>query len=79
MSHSDNNIRQSLQVWYCEHCRQIHFKTQNVMLDFTQQEFVDLMNAMLEIFQNNFNPLDFDHLFGRKSSEDEILSSDYIT
>lgn len=79
MNHPDDKTRQSLQVWYCEHCKQVHFKTQNVMLDFTRQEFVDLTNAMLDIFQNHFDPLEFNRTFGKQSSGDEILSSDYIS
>lgn len=59
---SEKASSQSLQVWYCEHCEQVHFKTQNVMLDFSKQEFVDLTNAMLNIFQNYFNPLEINKI-----------------
>lgn len=74
-----NAPSQNLQIWYCEHCQNIHFKTQNVMLDFTKREFVALTNAMLEILQTNFNPLELERLSGRISPADDILASEIVS
>ncbi len=68
-----NKPRENLQLWYCEHCQNVHLKTPNVMLDFTRNEFVELTDAMYEILQNNFKPLDLDEI------SDDVLSSEIVS
>lgn len=68
-----NKPRENLQIWYCEQCQNVHFKTPNVMLDFTRKEFVELTDAMYEILQNNFKPLDLDEI------SDDILASEIVS
>ena len=65
---------QNLQVWYCEPCRNIHFRTQNVMLDFSKKEFVDLTNAILDIFQSHLDPLEINRIAKPAPSDDVLLS-----
>jgi hypothetical protein len=79
--HNENHKTpsQNLQVWYCEHCQNIHFKTQNVMLDFSKKEFVELTNAILDIFQNHFDPLEISRIAGMALPADEVLMSETIS
>jgi len=80
MNHSEKNAAsQNLQVWFCEHCQNIHFKTQNVMLDFSKQEFIDLTNAMFDIFQNHFDPLEIKQIAENSTFNDGILMSETIS
>jgi Zn-finger protein len=72
----------TLQIWYCEHCRQVHFKAPNVMLDFTRREFVKLTDAVLEILQNEFDPLELSELTNKNFAGDddrEVLSSEIVS
>ena len=71
---------QNLQVWYCEGCRNVHFRTQNVMLDFSKTEFVELTNAILDIFQNHFDPLEINQIAEMVSpADDDVLMSETIS
>lgn len=70
---------QNLQVWYCENCANVHFKTQNVMLDFSKKEFVELTDAMLDIFQNHFDPLEINRIADLVAASDEVLASETIS
>ena len=70
---------QNLQVWYCEHCRNVHFRTQNVMLDFSKKEFVELTNTILDIFQNHLEPLEIDRIAEMISPPDDVLMSETIS
>lgn len=70
---------QNLQVWYCDHCQNVHFRTQNVMLDFTKKEFVELTNAILDIFQDHFDPLEINRVANIISPADDVLTSEMIS
>lgn len=77
--HNENTSPQNLQVWYCENCRSVHFKTKNVMLDFSEKEFVELTNAMLDIFQEHFDPLEINRIAEMTAPSDEVLMSETIS
>lgn len=79
--HGDNQraSSQNLQVWYCEHCQNVHFRTRNVMLDFSKKEFVDLTNAILDIFQNHLDPLEIDRIANSAGPADDVLLSETIS
>lgn len=68
-----NKPRENLQIWYCENCQNVHLKTKNVLLDFTRNEFVSLSEAMFEILQNNFSPLDLNEI------SDDVLMSEIVS
>jgi hypothetical protein len=74
-----NAPSQNLQIWYCENCQSVHFKTQNVMLDFSKREFVELTNAMLDIFQTHFDPLEIKQIANLIVSSDDVLLSETIS
>ena len=74
----DHDHSQNLQVWFCHHCQNVHFKTANVMLNFSKAEFIDLTNAMLDIFKNDFDPLELDKLASVFALSDEVLMSETI-
>lgn len=69
---------QNLQVWMCHGCESVHFKTGNVMLNFTKQEFAELTHAILEIYQSEINQVDLYSLFGSLSDDEEIISNQTI-
>jgi len=75
-----NAPSQNLQIWYCENCRGVHLKTQNVILDFSKKEFVELTNAMLDIFQDHFDPLEINRIADMVSAtSDDVLMSETIS
>lgn len=69
---------QNLQVWMCHGCESVHFKTGNVMLNFTKTEFAGLTHAILEIYQSEISTIDLYSLSSSLSDEDEIISSQTI-
>lgn len=75
----ENTAKQNLKVWFCEGCQAVHFKTKNVMLDFSKKEFVELTNTMLEIFKGNFKPFELNQLSGLMSLSDDIIFSETIS
>ena len=79
--HSDNkehNPPQNLQVWYCGHCQAVHFKTGNVMLNFSRTEFADLTRSVVDIYSQEFGELDIFSLLDSTNHEDEVLLSETI-
>ncbi len=70
---------QNLQVWYCDHCRSVHFKTANVMLNFSKNEFAELTRTMLEIYSSEIGASEFHNLLGSLNTEDEILLSETVS
>jgi len=76
---NQNAPSQNLQVWYCDNCQNVHFRTQNVMLDFSKKEFVELTNAILDIFQNHFDPLEINQIASLIAPSDEVLMSETIS
>lgn len=68
-----NDLRENLQIWYCENCQNIHLKTQNVMLDFTKKEFVEFTDAMFDILQNNIKPIDLNEI------SNDVLMSEIVS
>ena len=79
--HNENNHAhpQNLQVWYCENCQSVHFRTRNVMLDFSRKEFIDLTNVLLEVFQDHFDPLEINQIANSAFNSDEVLLSETIS
>lgn len=75
----DENANRNLRVWCCEHCRDVHFKAGNVMLNFSQKEFAELTYAVNEIFQQEFGSLEFYHLISLLNKNEDVLSSDIIS
>ncbi len=73
-AHSHN-----LQVRYCDHCKSVHFRTANVMLNFSKTEFIDLTNAMVDIFNNDFDLIELNKLAGVMALSDEVLMSETIS
>lgn len=74
----DHTHSQNLQVWYCDHCKSVHFRTANVMLNFSKPEFIDLTNAMIDIFKNDFDPIELNKLANVIALSDEVLMSETI-
>lgn len=75
---NEHTKSQNLQVWYCCSCQNVHFKTANVMLDFSKNEFIDLTKAMLEIFKNEFDPIELNKLSDSIELSNDVLSSEII-
>lgn len=71
--------KQSLQIWCCENCEAVHFKSGNVLLNFTKTEFAELTYSVNDVFQNEFGSLEFYHLISSLNQPDEILSSSSIS
>ena len=70
---------QNLQIWYCEGCRVVHFKADNVLLSFTRTEFAELTNAVNEISQQEFSSSEFSRLISLLDGQnDEVLLSHTI-
>ena len=76
-SHEHDNS-QNLQVWFCRQCQNVHFKTANVMLNYAKTEFIDLTNAMIDIFKNDFDPIELNKLASVFALSDEVLMSETI-
>jgi Zn-finger protein len=75
----DENAAQNLQVWYCENCRAVHFKADNILLNFTRTEFAELTNTVNEIYQQEFNSSEFSQLINLLDGQnDEVLLSQTI-
>ncbi len=70
---------QSLRIWCCDHCREVHFKAQNVMLNFTKDEFTELTHSVNEIFQQQFGSLEFYNLINLIAKDENILVSDTVS
>jgi len=77
MSHfneSDSNeTAQKLQVWMCRSCQAVHFKTGNVMLNFTRSEFAELTQVMLDIYSNEFGGLEFYQMINSLNQPDDTV------
>ncbi len=71
--------RQNLQVWHCENCQVVHFKTDNVLLGFTKTEFADLTHTMMELYQKQFGNLEFYDLLNMVRQTDDILVSQSVS
>lgn len=74
-----NGERQSLQIWCCEKCEEVHFKAGNVLLNFSKTEFAELAYSVNDVFQNEFGSLEFYHLISSLDARDEVLSSPVIS
>lgn len=75
-NHSD--AKQNLQVWVCDHCQSVHFKAGNVLLNFSKNEFAELTQSILEIFQREYGSLEFYNLVMMLQQNDDILLSQSI-
>lgn len=73
-NHSESS--QKLQVWCCDHCRAVHFKAGNVLLNFSKPEFADLTHAVMEIYSQEFGALEFYRLINSVNHSDESLNQD---
>lgn len=72
----NENASEKLQVWCCEHCKAVHFKAGNILLNFTRTEFADLARAVMEIYQQEFGGSEFYRLINLiNQSEDDVLLS----
>lgn len=67
-----------LQVWFCQHCDGVHFRTANITLDFSRKEFLELSDAMLGILKSNFTVEDLEGILNFDYGKDDILASDTI-
>lgn len=74
-NHQNHAAPQNLQIWMCHGCQAVHFKTGNVLLNFTKQEFAELTEAVLDIYSQEFGGLNFYKLLNSLNKEDEILLS----
>lgn len=74
--HHHNHNHRKLQIWYCDGCRSVHLKTDNVCLSFSKQEFAELALAVSEIYETDVAPLmkPFDGVI----EVDRVLESDLI-
>lgn len=70
----NENETQDLQVWCCEHCRDVHFKAGKVLLNFSQTEFANLTYAVNEIYQQEFGSLEFFKLINLLKNEQSLIS-----
>ena len=70
---------QKLQVWMCQGCQAVHFKTGNVMLNFTRGEFAELTQVVLDIYSTEFGGLEFYRMLNAVNQEDEVLLSQTIS
>lgn len=41
---------ESVEIWYCRFCRQVHFRRDETLLSFTRQEFEELTNKVVDIY-----------------------------
>lgn len=71
-----NQSSQKLQVWHCDHCRAVHFKAGNVLLNFSQTEFTGLTRAVMEIYNQEFGALEFYRLINSVNQPEETSSAD---
>lgn len=67
-----------LQVWFCQHCDGVHFRTANVTLDFSRKEFLELSDAVLGILKRDFIAEDLRKISNFEHGKDDILASDTI-
>ncbi len=83
MSHyhesNSSEMPQKLQVWMCQGCQAVHFKTGSVMLNFTRGEFAELTEAMLDIYSHEFGGLEFYRMINALNQPDEVLLSQTIS
>jgi len=49
------------------------------MLNFSKTEFIDLTNAMVDIFNNDFDLIELNKLAGVMALSDEVLMSETIS
>lgn len=47
------NERKQLRMEYCDHCKVVHFRTTNILLNFNREEFTELVKAVNEIYFND--------------------------
>ena len=64
---------QDLQVWCCDHCREVHFKARKVLLNFSQTEFANLTYAVNEIYQQEFGSLEFYKLVDLLKNKEALI------
>jgi hypothetical protein len=70
---------QKLQIWMCQGCQAVHFKTGNVMLNFTKAEFAELAEAIVDVYSQEFGGLEFYRMLRTlNQKEDEVLLSETI-
>jgi hypothetical protein len=67
---------QKLQVWCCDHCRAVHFKAGNVLLNFSRTEFTELTHAVMEIYSQEFGALEFYRMINSINQPDESFNQD---
>jgi len=46
----DCSTKQSLSIWYCEHCGAVHFRAGELLLTFSPAEFLDFAARIGEIY-----------------------------
>lgn len=66
---------ENLQIWFCQHCDNIHFKISNITLDFSKKEFLALSNAMLGILRDDFTEQDLRSVLNLQEDNDDVLLS----
>ncbi len=75
----DENLPpQNLQIWFCEHCQAVHFKTGNVILNFTRREFVEMAHAVLDIYAHEFDKTHLCKMIESFIGDDDVLLSQTI-
>lgn len=83
MEKSNENIdrrnSETLQIWCCDKCRDVHFKAGNVLLNFTKEEFAQLAYDINDVFQEQFGSLEFYNLLNLVSKKDEILITEAVS
>lgn len=71
-----NESSQNLRVWHCNHCRAVHFKAGNVLLNFSPTEFAGLTRAVMEIYSREFGALEFYRMINSVNETQDSSSLD---
>lgn len=67
-----------LQIWFCEHCNNVHFKTSNITMDFSKEEFLELSKVMHGILRTNFSDDEQQKVLSYELENDDVLLSDTV-
>ncbi len=80
-SNGTNNKKntETLQIWCCDKCRDVHFKAGNVLLNFTKEGFAQLTYNVNRVFQEQFGSLEFYDLLDLVSKNENSLLSDSVS
>ena len=76
MAHRSGHTHQKLQIWYCDECRSVHLRTDNVCLSFTRSEFAELSEAVMDIYHAEIAPVIEKEI--DLAEIDSVLESDLI-